>query len=145
MILTTDAQIDAAVKRGRRLPKSVAAIAAIYLPDSDQIAVSFDNGTEIRFPRMGLEGLQTASSEQLSDIEIEAGSLLVWTKIAEGANDDEEVAHYIPDMMDKFAPSGRAMGEIGRLGGSKTSPAKAAAVRANGRKGGRPKKRKHAG
>lgn len=30
--------------------------------------------------------------------------------------------------------------EMGRRGGSKTSPAKAAAVRANGKKGGRPKK-----
>ena len=141
MILTTDAQIDAAIKRGKRLPKSVAAIAATYLPDSDQIAVSFENGTEIRFPRMGLEGLENGSIEQLSDIEIDAGRLLVWTKIADGLNGDEVVAHYIPDLMDKFAPSGRAMTEIGRLGGSKTSPAKTAAVRANGKKGGRPKKR----
>ena len=144
MILTTDAQIDTAVKRGKRLPKSVSATAAIYLPESDQVAVSFDNGTEIRFPRMGLDGLENASLDDLADIELEAGRLLVWPKIADDRSGGE-VAHYIPDLMDKFAPSGRAMGEIGRLGGSKTSPAKTAAVRANGKKGGRPKKHRTTG
>lgn len=33
------------------------------------------------------------------------------------------------------------LARIGRLGGSKTSEAKAAAARANGKKGGRPKKK----
>jgi hypothetical protein len=84
---------------------------------------------EIRFPRLQLDGLKNATAEQLSHIEINAGRLLVWTV------GEDEVAHYIPDLMDKFAPSGRVMTEIGRLGGSKTSPAKAAAVRANGKKG----------
>jgi len=138
---TSDAEIDAAIKRGKRFPKSVDAIAAAYLSPADQIAVSFENGIEIRFPRLQLDGLENATDAQLSDIEIDAGRLLVWTKIADGATGDAVVAHYIPDLMDKFAPSGRVMSEIGRLGGSKTSPAKAAAVRANGKKGGRPRTR----
>jgi hypothetical protein len=137
---TSDAEIDAAIKRGKRFPKNVDAIAAAYLPPSDQIAVSFENGIEIRFPRLQLDGLENATDVQLSDIEINAGRLLVWTKIA-GRREDEVVAHYIPDLMDRFGPSGRVMTEIGRLGGSKTSPAKAAAVRANGKKGGRPRTR----
>jgi hypothetical protein len=105
------------------------------------IVVTFENGIEIRFPRLQLEGLENATDVQLSDIEIDAGRLLVWTKIADGAKEDAVVAHCIPDVMDKFAPSGRVMTEIGRLGDSKTSPAKAAAVRANGKKGGRPRTR----
>jgi hypothetical protein len=132
---TSDGEIDAAIKRGKRFPKSVDAIAAAYLPVTDQIAVSFENGFETRFPRPQLDGLRNATATQLSHIEIDAGRMLVWTI------DKDEIAHYIPDLMDKFAPSGRVMTEIGRLGGSKTSPAKAAAVRANGKKGGRPRTR----
>jgi hypothetical protein len=126
---TSDGEIDAAIKRGKRFPKSVDAIV------TDQIAVSFENGFETRFPRPQLDGLRNATATQLSHIEIDAGRMLVWTI------DKDEIAHYIPDLMDKFAPSGRVMTEIGRLGGSKTSPAKAAAVRANGKKGGRPRTR----
>jgi hypothetical protein len=136
-----DTTSDAEIKRGKRFPKSVDAIAAVYLSPADQIAVSFVNGIEIRFPRLLLEGLESATDVELSDIEIDAGRLLVWTKIVDGANEDAVVAHDIPDLMDRFAPSGRVMTEIGRLGGSKTSPAKAAAVRANGKKGGRPRTR----
>ena len=141
MILTTDAEIRAAVERGKRLPRSVEAIAATYLGDSDRIAVSFDNGFEVRFPRLTLEDLEGASAEQLSDIEILAGRLLVWNRIVDDTNPDEVAALYIPDLIEQFGLAEHLMAKRGRLGGSKTSPAKTAAVRANGKKGGRPKKR----
>jgi hypothetical protein len=134
VILTTDAEMKDAIKRGKRLPKSIGATAATYLPTTDQVSVSFENGIEIRFPRKALAGLENGTEEQLSHIEIDAGRLLVWTKF------EDEVAHYIPDLMDQFGPSGRIMAEIGRIGGSKTSSAKTAAVRANGKKGGRPRR-----
>jgi hypothetical protein len=66
---TTGAEIDAAIKRGKRFPKSVDAIDAAYLPVPDQIAVSFENGMEIRLPRLRLDGLENATAEQLSHIE----------------------------------------------------------------------------
>ena len=53
---------------------------------------------------------------------------------------DFDIDYYIPNMLDGFAPSCRAAAEFGRRGGAKKSPAKTAAVRANGKKGGRPKK-----
>jgi hypothetical protein len=43
--------------------------------------------------------------------------------------------------MDGFEVSCRAAVEMGRRGSAKKSPAKTAAVRANGKNGGRPKKR----
>jgi hypothetical protein len=111
---TNDAEIDAAIKRGKRFPKSVDAIAAAYLPPSDQIAVSFENGLEIRFPRLRLDGLENVTDVQLAGIEIHSGRLLVWTKIA-GRREDEFVAHYILDLMDKFGPSGVAGEGRGRV------------------------------
>ena len=75
-----DTTSDAEIKRGKRFPKSVDAIAAVYLSPADQIAVSFVNRIEMRFPCLLLEGLENATDVELSDIEIDAGRLLVWTK-----------------------------------------------------------------
>jgi len=140
MILTTDAEIRAAVRRGKSLPKGVSAIAATYLPESDHIAVTFDNGLEMRFPRAPLKELQNASPEQLSQIEICAGSLLAWDGIVLDPALNMTAAYDIPELIDQFAPAGRAMNELGRLGGSTTSPKKRTASPTNGKKGGRPRK-----
>jgi hypothetical protein len=131
MILTTNAEIDAAIKRGKRLPKTVDAIAARYILETDQIAVSFENGIEVRFPRKSLRGLENATSAQISNITIDVGNWLLWP--------DLDVDHYLPQLMDGFASSCRIMAELGRRGGAKKSPVKTAAVRENGKKGGRPR------
>jgi hypothetical protein len=130
---TTDAELDTLLEQSRRNPKA-SAIEAGYLPASDRIMVLFDNGIEIRFPRASLEGLANASTEQLSHIVIEGGIGLAWPSIG------DDVAHYIPNLMDGFEVSCRVAAEMGRRGGAKKSSAKTAAVRANGKKGGRPKK-----
>lgn len=130
----SDAELDALIEKSQQHPKA-SAIEATYLPPSDRILVLFDNGIEIRFPRAGLEGLASASIEQVSNIAIEGGMSLAWPSIG------DDVAHYIPNLMDSFQLSCRAAADMGRRGGAKKSPAKTAAVRANGKKGGRPKKR----
>jgi hypothetical protein len=130
---TTDAELDSMLEESRRNPKTNA-IEAKYLPESAQVMVLFDSGIEVRFPRARLEGLANATADQLSNIAIEGGVGLAWPDVG------DEVAHYIPNLMDGFEVSCRAAVEMGRRGGAKKSPAKTAAVRANGKKGGRPKK-----
>jgi hypothetical protein len=135
-VVTTDAEIKASGERSKLEPKTADAVSAEYLPDRDFIAVLFDNGIEVRFPRMSLRGLESATPAQIANVKIDVGDWLLWP--------DLDVDHYIPQLMDGFTSSCRVLAEIGRVGGSKTSPAKAAAGRANGKKGGRPKKRVHA-
>jgi hypothetical protein len=130
----TDAELDGIIEEGRRNPKASATVAT-YLSATDQIGVQFDNGIEVRFPRASIDGLADATLEQLSNIVIEGGVGLAWPSLG------DDVAAYIPNMMDGFEVSCRAAAEMGRRGGSKKSPAKSAAVRANGKKGGRPKTR----
>jgi hypothetical protein len=52
-----------------------------------------------------------------------------------------DVDHYIPALLEGVFGTKRWMSELGRRGGSKTSAAKAAAARENGRRGGRPRTR----
>jgi hypothetical protein len=132
----TDAELDAIIEQGKRKPKTAKAVDAHYVAASDHIAVLFDNGIEVRFPRMKLEGLEHATLEQLeAPIEIEAGGGLAWPAVS------DQIVHYIPNLLDGFGIPCRTWANLGRRGGSKSSPAKAAAGRANGKKGGRPRKR----
>ena len=131
---TTDEQIEALLDDERRNPKRKA-VAAWYISASDVVAVRFDNGIEIRFPRAQIDGLADATVEQLSAIVIEGAIVLAWPLLG------DDVASYIPNMMEGFEPSCRAAAaEMGRRGGAKKSPEKPAAVRANDKKGGRPRK-----
>lgn len=67
--MMSDAQIDAAIVRGRAnaLPR---AVEAHYDEASDEIVVRFENGVRMAFPRPLLEDLSEASSSQLEDIAI---------------------------------------------------------------------------
>jgi hypothetical protein len=130
---STDAEIHAAVDASKLQPKPASAIAASYVPESDQISVVFDSEIEVRFRRARLDGLEHASAEQLAKVIVTPTNWLLWP--------DLDVDHYLPQLMDSFANSCREMAEMWRVGGSKTSPAKATAASVNRRKGGRPRKR----
>ena len=51
------------------------------------------------------------------------------------------VAHYVPGLVAGLFGTRRWMAEIGRRGGKRRTKAKALAARANGAKGGRPRRR----
>ena len=80
------------------------------------------------------EGLSEASHDDLAEIVIEGAGLgLHWPRI------DADV--YVPGLLQGLLGSKRWMAtHLGGLGGKAKSPAKAAAARENGRKGGRPKR-----
>jgi hypothetical protein len=134
-VVTTDAEIDAAIAQAkvyeRYRPKVVA---AEYRAKGDLIAFKLASGIEIAIPRPLLQGLESASRSDVSRIEVEDyGSSLHWPKLG--------VDHYVPGLLEGIFGTKRWMAEIGRKGGTTRSSAKAKSSRANGRKGGRPKKR----
>jgi hypothetical protein len=132
-VVTADEQIDAAIARGRLVP-SHRVVAATYDERADEIALRFQNGTRLAVPRQLLQGLTDAAPAQLHEIQIVGpGTGLRWPKL--------NVAHYVPGLIDGVFGTRKWMSEIGRLGGATRSPAKAAASRANGAKGGWPKGR----
>jgi hypothetical protein len=129
-----DAQIRRAVQAGRKAAKSEPrAKSARYDATSRQIVVQLTNGCTFMFPAKLGQGLRGASDEQLSEVEVLGrGSGLHWESL------DADLS--IPQLVMGIFGSKAWMTELARRGGSAKTAAKAAAARANGAKGGRPRK-----
>jgi hypothetical protein len=127
----TDAAIDAALERGKttRLNEPRAA-AARYDRESDRVIVELTNGCTFAFPRRLAQGLEAATEDQLAQVEVlGTGFGLRWEAL------DADLS--VPDLLAGLFGTKAYMA---RRAGQTTSPAKAAAARANGMKGGRPRK-----
>ena len=127
----TDAAIDAALERGRaaRLNEPRAA-AARYDRERDRVIVELSNGCSFAFPPRLAEGLRDATADQLGEVQIlGAGYGLHWEAL--------DVDLSVPDLLAGLFGTKSYMA---RLAGRASSAAKAAAARANGAKGGRPRK-----
>jgi hypothetical protein len=127
----TDAQIDAAVERGsiaqRNEPR---AASARYDRRVGRVIVELTNGCTFTFPPHLAQGLESATANQLAVVEVlGAGYGLHWEAL--------DVDLSIPGLLAGLFGTKAYMA---RRAGQARSPAKAAAARANGAKGGRPRK-----
>lgn len=130
----SDAQNAAAEARGRELLETEPrALKAKYDAKSGRIVVDLSNGATYAFPASLGEGLAGATSAQLAEVEVlGSGFGLHWESL--------DVDLSIPGLLAGRFGTRSWMSELARRAGSATSPAKAAAARANGAKGGRPRK-----
>ena len=127
----TDAGIDAAAGRGK-IARSLEprAAAARYDAQAHRIVVDLTNGCTFAFPPALAQGLEQATAAQLAQVEIlGAGYGLHWEAL------DADLS--IPGLLAGIFGTKAYMA---RRAGQATSPAKAAAARNNGAKGGRPRK-----
>lgn len=127
----TDAAIDAALGRGRAAhANEPRAAAARYDRASGRVIVDLENGCTFAFPPRLAQGLEGASDDQLAAVEILGrGYGLHWEEL--------DVDLSLPGLMAGIFGTKAWMA---RRAGQTTSVAKAAAARANGAKGGRPRK-----
>jgi hypothetical protein len=135
-VRTTDAEIDAAIALAKlREPFRPKAVAAEFRRKTDTIAVTLATGVELVIPRKLLQGLENAAPSEIAQVEILGpGDSLHWESL--------DVDHYLPALIDGVFGTRRWMSAIGKLGGSARSAAKHASSRANGAKGGRPRRAK---
>jgi hypothetical protein len=125
-----DAQIDAAKERGRIARAEPRAAAVRYDRQLRRVIVDLTNGCTFAFPPRLAQGLESAGDDQLSEVEIlGAGYGLHWEAL--------DVDLSIPGLL---AGVFGTRAYMARRAGQAKSPAKAAAARANGAKGGRPRK-----
>jgi hypothetical protein len=127
----SDAQIDAAIARGEHVMASEPrAAAARYDRASERVVVELTNGCVFAFPPRLAQGLASASDEDLQQVEVLGVGLgLHWEAL--------DVDLSVPGLLAGLFGTAAYMA---RRAGQAKSPAKAAAARANGAKGGRPKR-----
>jgi len=131
----TEQEFQAATLRGEYVRRRGYAVRADYDSRQNRLVVDLNTGVTIMVPVHLIEELSDADANDLTEIEISpAGTALHWPHI------DADV--YVPSLIQSIYGTKRWMAaQLGAAGGRATSPAKSAAARANGAKGGRPRKR----
>lgn len=131
MVDLTDTQINAAMERGRLAQLNEPRAAAAHYDDQlGQVVVELTNGCTFSFPPRLAQGLEDATGDQLAQVEILGlGYGLHWEEL------DADLS--IPGLLAGLFGTKAYMA---KHAGQTKSPAKAAAARANGAKGGRPRK-----
>ena len=117
-----------------RLSTTPTATAARYDRRIGRVVIDLSTGLSLAFKPQDAQGLEHAKPAQLHTIEISPSGLGLHFP-------DLDADLYLPGLLEGLLGSRRWMAaQLGKAGGSKTSPAKTAAVQANGKRGGRPKK-----
>jgi hypothetical protein len=131
MVDLTAAEIAAARERGRLYGETQPhAVSAGYDARSERIVVELTSGATFAFPPRLVEGLADAAPAHLAEVELLGdGEALHWETL--------DVDYSVAGLVNGIFGTARWMAA---RAGRATSPAKAEAARANGAKGGRPRK-----
>jgi hypothetical protein len=117
-----------------RVEDPSAVLDARYDSDADAIHLKFGGGGSMSIPRRIVPGLERASESKMVSIVVSpAGDALSWPSL--------DVDVYVPGLVERAFGTRLFAASTGRRGGRRRSKAKAAAAKANGAKGGRPRKR----
>ena len=130
-----DTELSAATARGKALAETEPrAKAARYDRASGRVVIDLMNGCTYIFPAKLVEDLAAANDADLEEVEVTGlGFNLYWPAL--------EADLYVPALVSGlFGTKTWMTRELARRAGQAKSPAKTAAVRANGLKGGRPRK-----
>ena len=133
-VFVTDAEIDAAMERGRALRDEPRAVVVRYLTAIKAIVVLLSNDRRLLIPVEELQGLNGATVTQLRQVQIHGGG----TGISFPAIDAD---FYVPSLINRIYGNKKWMAQLGKKGGAARTTAKQEAARLNGAKGGRPKKK----
>lgn len=126
---------EAANARGAaRLAKTPKAVSARYDRRVGRVVIELSTGLAVSFKPHDAQGLETAKPDDLANIEISPSGLGLHVPAL-----DADL--YLPSLLAGFLGSRKWMAaSMGKAGGQSATEAKAAAARANGKLGGRPKK-----
>jgi hypothetical protein len=139
--MATKQQIDkalesypAATARSReRRSRGELAVSAHYEPERRRVHVELVSGTALAVPVKLIQGLERARPAQLANVHVVGrGYGLHWP--------DLDVDLAVPDLIAGSLGTRAWMRALAKRGGERTSPAKTAASRENGKRGGRPRK-----
>ena len=133
--ITSDAEIDRAIERTATLRNEPRVTRVEYRPGRglNLLVLHLNDGHRHLIPVEDVQGLQSATKEEIGEVEILGrGTGLHWPAL--------DLDLYVPNLLKNIYGTRRWMAEMGARGGSVKSVAKRKASRANGLKGGRPRK-----
>lgn len=128
-----------ASRAGRQAAKTEPRAArATYRARENALLIELTNGAAITIPIKLIPGLKGAAPSDMRSVEVLGrGGGLHWESL------DLDLS--VPALVSSVFAGPEWMAELGRIGGTQSSAAKAAAARRNGRKGGRPRNRASVG
>src|SRR6185312_4030668 len=124
-----------ASRAGRQAAKMEPRAARVtYRAKDNALLIELTNGAAITIPVKLIPGLKGATAGDVRAVEVLGrGGGLDWESL------DLDLS--VPALVSSVFAGPEWMAELGRIGGTRSSAAKAAAARRNGRKGGRPRNR----
>lgn len=130
----TDEQMRAATEAARLRERTATKILAAHLDrEHDAVVAVLSTGSTLSVPRRIIPGFSQAVPESLDDVTITPGNEGLWSDTV-----DDGV---LLEQLLVLAVGEPMLGTVGaRINAAKKTPARAAASRANGTKGGRPRK-----
>jgi hypothetical protein len=132
-------ELRSSFTRASRLGRQAAsmeprAARATYRVRDNALLIELTNGASITLPVKLIPGLKRAAPSDLRSVEVLGrGGGLHWESL------DLDLS--VPALVSSVFAGPEWMAELGRIGGTRSSAAKASAARRNGRKGGRPRNR----
>ncbi len=128
----------AAIARGKLTKMSPTAVLhARYDAGFETLVLDLQNGAQVALPVGEIRELRGHSPDELAQVEVSpARDGLLWRSIDVGIS--------APGLLTDFFGSA-VHAQLGSIGGSRSTPAKALSARANGAKGGRPRVKVPAG
>lgn len=130
-VITTDAEIEAALERARLHHGDPLAQSVEHIPDLNLLIVGLSNQRRLVLPVEDVQGLGSATHEQLRNYKlIGRGTGICFPEL--------DVDLYVPALIEGVYGNRRWMAQLGKKGGRAKTEAKRMAARANGAKGGRP-------
>jgi len=132
-VITTDAEIEAALERARLHQGDPLAETVEHIPDLNLLIVGLSNQRRLVLPVEDVQGLGGATHEQLRNYElIGRGTGICFPEL--------DVDLHVPALIEGVYGNRRWMAQLGKKGGSAKTEVKRLAARANGAKGGRPRR-----
>ena len=129
----SEADVDKAVARGRKLKRLYANASSVRYEDQS-ISIGFSDGSRVSLPVAGLPEFEGFSLEDFQQLEVGFGGKAL---CCEPQDMDVSITGLIATSQPLME---LAVSLVAARNGRKSSAAKAAAARANGKKGGRPRK-----
>ena len=132
-VITTDAEIEAALSSAKLRSSEPRAQSVVHVPDLKLLIVGLSNGRRLVLPIEDIQGLDGATLSQIQNYELLGNGTGI-------SFPDLDVDLYVPALIEGVYGNRRWMAQLGKKGCSAKTEAKRRASKANGARGGRPRR-----